>query len=182
VKYADVVQAPPGGVTDAEWLRELKVGDALDCLDKSKRWRIAKVTDVCDGDTLTVSFKGWSSKHNETLPRSSPRIARTGSQTAGGKESRVPRRQGDAFCIDLDLLASLEMRIEDFMAGEFPVDEQVCHKFTLESSNLSHVANRSALFLLHVVAARCLFSRASFLCMSKRFSHPSWIQKNCKSV
>ena len=105
----------------------LQVGDVLDCLDRHERWHIAKVTEVCaDGDTLSVSFKGWDRKHNESLPRSSPRIARPGSQTANGKESRVPRRQGDAFCIDLEELASLELRIDDFMAGGFSVDEQVC--------------------------------------------------------
>jgi hypothetical protein len=104
-----------------------QVGDPLDCLDKSKRWRIAKVTSVStDDDSVTVSLKGWSSKYDESLSRTSSRIARPGSHTAAGsKVSRVPRRQGDALCIDLDVLSSLEMRIDDFMAGDFPEDEQV---------------------------------------------------------
>jgi hypothetical protein len=107
------------------WAEGLKVGDLLDCLDKQRRWRVAKVAAVsADNGKLTINFKGWASKHDEEIPRGSKRFAKPGLHTAG-KDTRGVRRQGDAFDVDLEVLASLEMRIDDYISGEFPPEERV---------------------------------------------------------
>lgn len=112
------------------WAEGLKLGDIIDCLDKQRRWRVAKVAAVSeDGSTVTVSFKGWGSKHDEDIPRSSKRLAKPGAHTAG-KDTRGVRRQGDAFDVDLEVLASLEMRIDDYISGEFPEEERVRQNFS----------------------------------------------------
>ena len=126
VKYGAVEDASRTSVSDAVWLETLKTGDALDCLDKGRRWRAARVASEHPEDaTLTVTFKGWSSKHDEVLPRSSPRIARPGSRTGPASRDARTRRQGEAaFAIDLEVLAFLELRIDEVMAGELPAEEQ----------------------------------------------------------
>lgn len=107
------------------WAEGLKLGDIVDCLDKQRRWRVARVAAVSsDGTMLTISFKGWTSKYDEELPRTSKRLAKPGVHTAG-KDTRAVRRQGEAFAVDLEVLAALELRIDDYMSGEFPVEERV---------------------------------------------------------
>jgi hypothetical protein len=112
-------------INSSTWTESLKIGDICDVQDKSRHWRVAKVIEISsDGSKLTFSFKGWSSRHDEEIIRQSRRIARPGTYTAG-KDTRAVRKQGDVFSIDLEFLKSLEMRIDDFINGEFPLEEQV---------------------------------------------------------
>jgi hypothetical protein len=121
-----------GDSAPSAWAEGLKVGDILDCMDKGRRWRAARVAALSPaveggapaGAKLTISFKGWSAKHDEEVPRTSKRLARPGTHTAG-KDTRAVRRQGEAFDVDLEVLASLELRIDDYIAGEFPPEERV---------------------------------------------------------
>lgn len=107
------------------WAEALKPGDLVDCQDRARRWRAARVAAVSsDGARLTLSFKGWSAKYDEELPRVSKRLARPGAHTAG-VDTRAVRRQGDAFDVDVGVLSSLELRIDDYISGDFPVEERV---------------------------------------------------------
>jgi hypothetical protein len=155
------------------WAAGLKPGDMVDCLDKQRRWRVAKIVALlpqpgatgssgagatADADEaaapaaappvpagFSVTFKGWTAKHDEDIPRAGAhrRLAKLGTHTAG-KDTRAIRRQGDALDVDLEVikvtrlsntalltvvcmqvLASLELKIDDLIAGEFPAEERV---------------------------------------------------------
>jgi hypothetical protein len=123
VRRAEVTAAPVA--TSSAWLDGLKTGDWVDCLERNKRWRVAKVAAVsADGATLTISYKGFSSNFDEAVPRSLKRLAAVGCHTAG-QDTRMIRRQGEALSVDVDTLASLEIRINELMAGTFPAEERV---------------------------------------------------------
>jgi hypothetical protein len=108
--------APSWAATD------LKLDDWVDILDQM-RWRLGQIVAV-DGDTLTVKMKGWHTRYNQTLPRSSRRLAKARSKTAG-QDTRGYVVQGAQFDVDMSAVQSMEMRIDDFMAGEFPEESKV---------------------------------------------------------
>jgi ubiquitin C-terminal hydrolase len=121
------------GGANSEWLDSIKAGTSLDALAADKTWRVAKVVSLRSisaensSSTLSrivrVSFKGWGSNFDEDLPQSLKRLARLGTHTAG-KDTRRNARQGESFRVDMNILASLESKIDMLLDGSFPADER----------------------------------------------------------
>lgn len=113
-----------GEAGPSAWAEALKVGDLVDCLDKARRWRAARIAAVTADGKLTISFKGWSSKHDDDVARASKRLDKPGSHTAG-QDTRAVAKQGEAFVVDLEVVKLLELRIDDYISGDFPAEERV---------------------------------------------------------
>jgi ubiquitin C-terminal hydrolase len=126
------------GAADSGWLETLKVGSSLDALAADKSWRVAKVvslrsvtsenssstsTSASSPRIVRVSFKGWGATFDEDIPQSLKRLARLGTHTAG-KDTRRNAKQGESFRVDIEVLSSLETKIDMLLDGTFPAEER----------------------------------------------------------
>ena len=62
-------------------LPQLDKGCEIDAQDRSGHWLQAKICEN-SGDTVRVHFMGWNSKHDETIPISTERLAHRGTRSA----------------------------------------------------------------------------------------------------
>eukprot|EP00636_Phaeomonas_parva_P000003 CAMPEP_0118852994 /NCGR_PEP_ID=MMETSP1163-20130328/1755_1 /TAXON_ID=124430 /ORGANISM="Phaeomonas parva, Strain CCMP2877" /LENGTH=230 /DNA_ID=CAMNT_0006785471 /DNA_START=225 /DNA_END=913 /DNA_ORIENTATION=+ len=68
---------------DTGWTgQELAVDDWVDALDTENVWRVAQVIDATDA-TVTIHYKNWGSKWDDTIPRASAKLAPVGTHTSG---------------------------------------------------------------------------------------------------
>jgi len=111
-------------VPEDEWSQQpLKEGDWVDVLDQST-WRLGRVVSCGDDGVLTIRMKGWSERYDKKLPQGSSQLARPASQSAGQNKRDIVS-QGTAFDISWDDVKQMEMKLDDFMAGEFPESQKV---------------------------------------------------------
>ncbi|KAG5186083.1 hypothetical protein JKP88DRAFT_310040, partial [Tribonema minus] len=79
--YLWVRRAEPG--LAEEWsAHALREGDWVDARDRTSKWMPAQIV-AATADAVTVQYKAWAPKWNETIPRASTRLAAPGARTGG---------------------------------------------------------------------------------------------------
>ena len=64
-------------------------------------------------------MKGWSERYDKKVSQGSAHLARPASQSAA-QNNRDIAVQGAAFDISWEDVKQMEMKVDDFMAGDFP--------------------------------------------------------------
>lgn len=100
-------------------------------LDQST-WRLGRVVTRDDEGLLTIRMKGWSERYDKKVAQGSSQLARPASQSSGQNKRDIVA-QGAAFDISWDDVKQMEMKVDDFMAGDFPESQKVS-KLPLVSS------------------------------------------------
>lgn len=88
----------------------LQVGDWCDARDSVNTWCVGQIVE-CNDNAVKVHFKGWASKWDEVIPRSSPRLAELRHHTAGLDTGCSKRVQGAVWDISAEQLNVLSQRL-----------------------------------------------------------------------
>jgi len=97
----------------------------VDCLDRVDNWCKATVVSVTDTD-VRVHFKGWSEATDETIRKSSDRLAKPGSRTQSRSSGTAKKRkQGVQWALSPDVLEEIKSRVAACGAGDMASDDKV---------------------------------------------------------
>ncbi|GMF20783.1 unnamed protein product [Phytophthora fragariaefolia] len=131
-----------------QWRAELKVGQMVDALDTDSKWYEATVVDVTEGQAK-VHYRGWSTKWDEWLARTSPRLMPLHSKVRDWRRFRVndevqvgEERPGKKRMLwrDARVLATaktlmVQLKIDDEMRWMDAQDERLCPPGTHRAAN-----------------------------------------------
>ena len=89
----------------------LQLEDWVDCRDTEDVWRVAQVISMTE-DSVTVHYKNWGSKWDETLPKTSAKLAQIGSHTSGRDTGWTKRQQGGIWDVSLEAIERFREKLE----------------------------------------------------------------------
>ncbi|KAE8986390.1 hypothetical protein PR003_g22839 [Phytophthora rubi] len=131
-----------------QWRADLKLGQMVDALDTDSKWYEATIVDITDGQAK-VHYRGWSSKWDEWLARTSPRLLPLHSKVRDWRRFRVndevqvgEGRPGKKRMLwrDARVLATakslmVQLQIDDDVRWMDAQDERLCPPGTHRAAN-----------------------------------------------
>ena len=134
-------------ISDRKWSAyDLNEGDWVDCKDTVNKWCVAKVVKVTETE-VTIHYKGWSSKYDDTMSKDSSKLAKVGTHTSGKDTGNDKRQQGVRWDLTKAQLIEMVSRVEkecasedhneNFWKGELPEFVEQCMSSTLTDAELA---------------------------------------------
>lgn len=131
-----------------QWRAELKTDQVVDALDTDSKWYEATIVGITDAK-VKVHYRGWSSKWDEWLNRSSPRLMPLHSRVRDWRKLRIndelqvgdPRpgkkrmRWRDAKVVDTRKALHVQIQVDDELRWMDAQDEHLCPPGTHRSAN-----------------------------------------------
>jgi hypothetical protein len=140
-----------------QWRAELKLGQLVDALDTDSKWYEARVVDVTDA-RVKVHYRGWSTKWDEWLARTSARLMPLHSKVRDWRRFRVndevqvgETRPGkkrmlwrDARVLSTVKSLLVQLQIDDEVQWVEAQDERLCPPGTHRAVNAMDAASLSS--------------------------------------
>jgi hypothetical protein len=102
----------------------------VDVKDTVNKWCVAEVLKLTDTE-VTVHYKGWGAKYDDTITKDSDRLAALGTHTTGKDTGYAQRSQGGVWELGPEELQQMRARLDTALAAPEEEDNQAFFKTVL---------------------------------------------------